>query len=64
VTGEAGSVVRDDNDSAVGELVCAVSDDQQTEALVVLRLDHDGALTLNGQALDWRKAELPYPLPA
>jgi len=63
VTAEAGSVLRDDKDSAVGELVCAISDGQQTEALVVLRLDHDGALILNGQALDWQKAELPYPLP-
>ena len=60
----AGTVLRDDKDSAVGELVCAVSDGQQTEALVVLRLDHDGALMMNGQTLDWRKADLPYPLPA
>ncbi len=64
VAAKAGSVLRDDNDNAVGELVCAVSNDRQTEALVVLRLDHDGALTLNGQTLDWRKTELPYPLPA
>lgn len=64
VIAEAGSVLRDDKDSAVGELVCAISDGQQTEALVVLRLGHDGALTLNGQTLAWRKADLPYPLPA
>jgi folate-binding Fe-S cluster repair protein YgfZ len=64
VVADAGTVLRDDKDSAVGELVYAVSDGQRTEALVVLRLDHDGALILNGQTLDWRKADLPYPLPA
>jgi len=64
VTAAPGSVLRDSNDSAVGELVSVVESNDGCHALVVLRLDHTGELTLDNQRLEWRKANLPYSLPA
>lgn len=64
ITAAPGSTLRDADGQAVGELVCAVSSAQHTDALVVLRLDHQGSLRLNEQALDWQAVALPYSLPA
>ncbi|MEE4251102.1 MAG: folate-binding protein [Alcanivoracaceae bacterium] len=64
VTAAAGSVLRGAEGQSVGELVSAVSGSQYTDALVVLRLDHQNALLLNDQALDWQAIDLPYPLPS
>jgi tRNA-modifying protein YgfZ len=63
ITAVTGSVLRDAENQAVGELVSAVGGAQHTDALVVLRLDHQGALSLNDQSLDWQAIDLPYPLP-
>jgi tRNA-modifying protein YgfZ len=60
----AGSLLRDTDGQAVGELVVAVSDGENTDALVVLRLDHQGPLILNEETLHWQNESLPYPLPA
>ncbi|MFN3715036.1 MAG: YgfZ/GcvT domain-containing protein [Alcanivoracaceae bacterium] len=59
----AGSLLRDTEGHAAGELVVAVSNGETTDALVVLRLDHQGPLMLNGVALDWQAGTLPYSLP-
>ncbi|MEE4250868.1 MAG: folate-binding protein [Alcanivoracaceae bacterium] len=64
ISGSAGGALRDAQGQAAGELVSAVSSAHHTDALVVLRLDHQGSLSLNDQPLDWEAIELPYPLPA
>lgn len=64
VSASAGSVLRDSEGQSAGELVSAVSSPNHTDALVVLRLDHQGALQLNDQPLDWQIIDLPYPLPS
>ncbi|PKM21592.1 MAG: folate-binding protein [Gammaproteobacteria bacterium HGW-Gammaproteobacteria-14] len=64
VNASPGDVLRDSNDHAVGELVSAVEGDGGCDALVVLRLDHSGELTLNSQPLAWRQTNLPYALPS
>jgi tRNA-modifying protein YgfZ len=63
VTAPPGTVLRDQDGHSSGELVICVSDGEHTEALVVLRLDHQGPLMMNDISLAWHSEALPYPLP-
>ena len=63
VSAAPGSALRNDDGQSVGELVTLVADNEHTDALVVLRLDHQGGLSLEGQALQWQRLPLPYALP-
>lgn len=63
ITVAPGTALRNDEGQAVGELVTLVADDEYTEALVVLRLDHEGGLRLEEQPLQWQRLPLPYVLP-
>lgn len=59
-----GAVVRSDAGRALGEVVMAVAADDAVEALVVVRLSHDGDLHLEPWgALQATSQPLPYPLP-
>ena len=58
-----GTVLRNDAGNAVGEVVTCVSHDGVIEALAVLRLDHSGALQIDGTLLDHKTLPLPYHLP-
>lgn len=65
----AGTVLRDADGKALGELVDSVTASGQVHALAVLRLAHDGDLYLQGEdglahALGARPETLPYELPA
>lgn len=65
----AGTVLRDANGKALGELVDSVTAGGQIEALAVLRRDYDGELYLQGEdgqayALGAQHESLPYELPA
>lgn len=59
-----GDTLRNEDGKAVGEVVAAVSVSDFTEALVVLRLDHQGPLFFNDKALQHKIVSLPYRLPA
>jgi hypothetical protein len=63
VDAEAGAQLRNDKGGIAGELVCAIASATHTEALVVLRLDHEGPLSINEQSLEWHNIALPYSLP-
>jgi tRNA-modifying protein YgfZ len=63
VTAPTGSVLRDADGHAVGELVVAIQEQGATRALVVLRQHHQGALHLNEATLAWQLQPLPYSLP-
>lgn len=58
-----GTVLRNAEGKAVGELVQAVSVDGMVKALVVTRLDHSEDLILDGQPLNAEEVALPYSLP-
>lgn len=65
----AGTVLRDANGKALGELVDSMTAGGQVQALAVLRLAHEGDLYLQGEdgqahALGARPETLPYELPA
>ncbi len=62
-TSAAGTVVRDQQGKAVGEVVSAAADQRGVQALMVLRLDHQGDLYLQQQPLHSEPAKLPYALP-
>jgi len=59
----SGTPVRDEHGKAVGEIVTAITQAGQVSALLVLRLDHEGDLYLDGQPLDSTAVALPYALP-
>ena len=63
VVPDTGTVLRDAEGKAVGELVQAVSVDGKVKALVVTRLDHHEDLVLDGQPLNAEEVALPYSLP-
>lgn len=59
-----GTVVRNSDGKALGEVVQAVTTDGQVDALVVVRLDHDGELFIDDVPLGATEQALPYTLPA
>ncbi|MCB1837771.1 MAG: folate-binding protein, partial [Alcanivoracaceae bacterium] len=59
-----GTVVRNDDGKAVGEIVTAVCHHGRVSALLVLRTDHAGDLVIDDQTLESTAASLPYALPA
>lgn len=63
VSAAVGAQLRNDKGGVAGELVCALSSGTHTDALVVLRLDHEGALSLDEHNLEWHNIALPYALP-
>lgn len=54
LTAPPGTLLRDADGQAVGELVNALALTDRTEAQVVIKLDYDGELYLDSEALQWR----------
>lgn len=63
ISAHPGDILRNEKGSAVGEVVSAVQTNSTTEALAVLRHDHDGALFIEKKPLKHTIGELPYRLP-
>lgn len=58
-----GTVVRDKDAKALGEVVQAVASNGKVDALVVVRLDHNADLYINDAPLGATEQALPYDLP-